>query len=71
MAQLDGNAKAVKMLINSNLQNNINGSGVEGLFLNFLIEFSLKFGINSSPNNPKDSSARSYRLPRNDECSMN
>jgi hypothetical protein len=30
MAQLDGNAKAVKMLINNDLQNNVNGSGVEG-----------------------------------------
>jgi hypothetical protein len=26
MAQLDGNAKVVKMLINNDLQNNVNGS---------------------------------------------
>jgi hypothetical protein len=30
MAQLDGNAKAVKMLINNDLQNNVNGSLAEG-----------------------------------------
>jgi hypothetical protein len=29
MAQLDGNAKVVKMLINNDLQNNVNGSVVE------------------------------------------
>jgi uncharacterized surface protein with fasciclin (FAS1) repeats len=27
MAQLDGNSKVVKMLINNDLQNNVNGSG--------------------------------------------
>jgi tyrosine-protein phosphatase YwqE len=32
MAQLDGNAKVVKMLINNDLQNNVNGSEVEGSF---------------------------------------
>ena len=30
MAQLDGNAKVVKILINNDLQNNVNGSVVEG-----------------------------------------
>jgi hypothetical protein len=29
MAQLDGNTKVVKMLINNDLQNNVNGSEVE------------------------------------------
>jgi hypothetical protein len=32
MAQLDGNSKAVKMLINNDLQNNVNGSLSKDLF---------------------------------------
>ena len=31
MAQLDGNSKVVKVLINNDLQYNVDGSGVEGL----------------------------------------
>jgi hypothetical protein len=29
MAQLDGNSKAVKVLINNDLQDNVNSSGVD------------------------------------------
>jgi hypothetical protein len=31
MAQLDGNAKSVKMLINNDLQNNVNDSSAQDL----------------------------------------
>ena len=36
MAQLDENAKVVKILINNDLKNNVNGSVVEDLFFDIL-----------------------------------